>query len=120
MHRNSDKAVARALDEMGIKTGSPSDAISAEFARGMFDTTGTVDPFSDDSPIKQAPITDFPKQFFLVLRVVQLMRGLASRMDVEFGLADQWRPFAEAALARDGGERGASPLPERQGKYYGI
>lgn len=37
-----------------------------------------VDPFSPDSPIKSAGIVSFPPDLFFVLRVVQLLRGLAS------------------------------------------
>ena len=37
-----------------------------------------VDPFDPDSPIKKGGITTFPGDLFFVLRVVQLLRGLAS------------------------------------------
>jgi hypothetical protein len=119
--RHDDKGIVKAVADMGIRTGSPDDATTVEFARGMFDTTGHVDPFSDDSPIKRAPITEFPKQFFLVLRVVQLFRGLASRMDIKMDLAEQWRPFAEAAIARHADEdSSAARLPAPNAKYYGL
>ena len=110
----------KAVADMGIRTGAPDNATTCEFARGMFDTSGTVDPFADDSPIKRAPIIEFPKQFFLVLRVVQLFRGLASRMDIQMELADQWRPFAEAAMLRHAEEDRAAELPAAKAKYYGI
>jgi hypothetical protein len=47
-------------------------------ARGMFDTRGRVDPFDKASPIKQCAITRFPPDLFFVLRVVQLLRGMAN------------------------------------------
>jgi hypothetical protein len=37
-----------------------------------------VDPFDPKSPIKQCAIVSFPPDLFFVLRVVQLLRGMAS------------------------------------------
>lgn len=37
-----------------------------------------VDPFDKDSPLKQASIEKFPPDMFFVLRVVQLLRGMAN------------------------------------------
>jgi hypothetical protein len=37
-----------------------------------------VDPFDKQSPIKQAAIEKFPPDMFFVLRVVQLLRGMAN------------------------------------------
>ena len=42
------------------------------------DARAQVDPFDPDSPIKQSAITTFPADMFFVLRVVQLLRGLAT------------------------------------------
>lgn len=100
--RGDDAAVSVALANMGIATERDDVALRAEMGRGMFDTSGKVDPFDENSPIKQCAITDFPKQFFLVLRVVQLFRGLATRMGVDFSSAEQWRPYAAAALRAAG------------------
>ena len=52
---------------------------------------GRVDPFAEDSPIKQLEISHFPPDMFFVLRTVQLLRGLAKGMGVdEFSSASQW------------------------------
>jgi len=52
---------------------------------------GRVDPFAEDSPIKQLEISHFPPDMFFVLRTVQLLRGLAKGMGVdEFSAASQW------------------------------
>jgi hypothetical protein len=68
---------------------------------GMFDTTGKADPFDEDSPIKQASIEKFPSDLFFVLRVIQLLRGLADGMGVDnFSTAKQWGPLAQQALKR--------------------
>lgn len=37
-----------------------------------------MDPFDQNSPIKQAAIEKFPPDMFFVLRVVQLLRGMAN------------------------------------------
>lgn len=68
-------------------------------AISMFDTRGSADPFSKDSALKQSAITSFPSDFFLVLRVVQLIRGLKQGMGVKnFSSAEQWKPYAEQAV----------------------
>jgi hypothetical protein len=114
MCRNDEQAISDALDDIGVVTEPHIVPVRAEMGRGMFDTSGKVDPFDEDSPIKQCAITSFPKQIFLVLRVVQLFRGMANRMDVEFSSARQWRTFAEEAL------RGQAAVETRTGKYYGL
>ena len=82
----------------------------------MFDTRGRVDPFDKDSPIKKAAITSFPSDLFFVLRVVQLLRGMAAGMDVEFSSAQQWLPWAQETIALE-----TKPvLAGREGKFYGI
>jgi predicted unusual protein kinase regulating ubiquinone biosynthesis (AarF/ABC1/UbiB family) len=54
---------------------------------------------AEDSPLKANPITAFPRDLFFVMRVVQLMRGLAHGMGVPAPcVADAWAPFAAAAL----------------------
>ena len=59
-----------------------------------------VDPFSDDSPIKALGIEHFPPDVFFVLRVMQLLRGLAGGLGVEFSAAEQWAPYAKKALRK--------------------
>lgn len=61
-----------------------------------------VDPFSDDSPIKALGIAHFPPDVFFVLRVMQLLRGLAGGLGVEFSAAEQWTPYAKKALRKAG------------------
>jgi hypothetical protein len=66
---------------------------------GLFDTTGSVDPFAADSPIRDMSVERFPSELFFVLRVVHMMRGLARGMGVEdFSSAQQWAPLAEQVL----------------------
>jgi aarF domain-containing kinase len=75
-----------------------------------FDTSGKVDPFDPDSPIKKMGIQTFPADMFFVLRVVQLLRGLANGMGVtDFSSAKQWRPFADEALQQLDGQLAGMP-----------
>lgn len=63
-------------------------------------THSRVDPFAADSPIKTVSIERFPPDVFFVLRVVQMLRGLAGGMGVrDFSAVEQWAPYARAALA---------------------
>ena len=62
-----------------------------------------VDPFDPDSPLKKMGVKEFPGDMFFVLRVVQLLRGLATHMGVtDFSSASQWRNFADDALIKGG------------------
>jgi hypothetical protein len=45
-----------------------------------------VDPFDKNSPIKQAAIEKFPPDMFFVLRVVQLLRGMANGEELSYQL----------------------------------
>ena len=74
----------------------------------MFDTRGKIDPFAKDSEMRLDPIRAFPSSIFFVLRVTQLLRGLAANLDLnpdDFSTAAHWKKRAEAALR----EAGASP-----------
>ena len=76
--RDKDKDhICRCLLELGIVAEADAET-RTRMAFGMFDTRGKVDPFDPDSPIKKGGITAFPGDLFFVLRVVQLIRGMAS------------------------------------------
>lgn len=40
----------------------------------------------------------FPEELFSVLRTVQLLRGLAAGLGINYSCAEQWRSVAEEAL----------------------
>lgn len=105
---------------MGIKIETDDPALAAQHGKNMFDTAGQIDVFSEESVLKKAQISEFPKDFFLILRVVQLFRGLASHMDIEFSTAKQWAPFAQQALKEKAAKASLAAIPERKGKFYGI
>ncbi|DBA82197.1 TPA: hypothetical protein ACH3X1_007180 [Trebouxia sp. C0004] len=91
--------ISQTMDKLGVKTSTADPAVRAKMGYAMFDTRLKVDPFAADSPLKQTSVDDFPPDLFFVLRVVQLIRGLAVSMGVEdFSSASQWKPFAQEAL----------------------
>eukprot|EP00892_Ulva_mutabilis_P003003 jgi/Ulvmu1/12703/UM095_0007.1 len=118
--KGDDLRISQALDAMGIVVESTETALVAQHGKNMFDTAGKMDVFSEDSVLKEAQITKFPKDYFLILRVVQLFRGLASHMDVEFSTAKQWEPFAKRALNEQAAKHSTPDPPTRQGKFYGM
>ncbi|BDA44687.1 probable AarF domain-containing protein kinase 1 [Coccomyxa sp. Obi] len=97
--------VANRLADLGLRfERTDNQALMTKMAFGMFDTRTShrVDPFSPDSPIKSLGIEHFPPDVFFVLRVMQLLRGLAGGLGVEFSAARQWAPIARRALRRAG------------------
>ena len=99
LEKKDDEEICRALDSLNIETSKGDPSIKARIAWGMFDTEGKVDPFDPNSPIKQVSVENFPSDLFFVLRVSQLLRGLANGMKIsDFSAAKQWSPFAKLAI----------------------
>jgi len=99
MHKGNAAKISEVLGELGVVTENADASLRTEMAYGMFDTRGKVDPFDPNTPIKRSAISRFPPDLFFVLRVVQLLRGLAQGMGIsDFSSADQWAPFAREAL----------------------
>ena len=99
LERKDDQAISEALDGLGIETSKDDVPLKSRLAWGMFDTEGTVNPFDPNSPIKKVSVENFPPDLFFVLRVSQLLRGLANGMNIsDFSAAKQWSTFARSAL----------------------
>lgn len=99
LERKDDDEICRSLDRLNIETSKDDKKLKAKIAWGMFDTEGIVNPFDPDSPIKQVSVESFPPDLFFVLRVSQLLRGLANGMQIhDFSAAKQWSGFAKAAI----------------------
>lgn len=85
---------------------------SAEkLAYTMFDTAEvdgvSSNPFSDESALRTATVTDLPKELFFLLRTMQIMRGIcAATGNSDYSLAKTWAPLARAAVKS--GSRDAS------------
>ena len=105
LEKKDDNEISAALDALQVVTSKNDIALKSKLAWGMFDTEGKVNPFDPDSPIKQVSVETFPPDLFFVLRVSQLLRGLANGMGIEdFSAARQWSPFAKVALKELEGE----------------
>jgi ABC1 atypical kinase-like domain len=84
---------------------------SAEkLAYTMFDTAEyegvSSNPFSDESALRSATVTELPKELFFLLRTMQIMRGIcAATGNSDFSLAKSWAPLARSALQ-------SSPRPQ--------
>lgn len=57
-------------------------------------------------------VTYFPREWVLTCRAMQLIRGLAERLDVEWSLPEKWRENALRALGRGAGDKDE---PAKQG-----
>lgn len=77
---------------------------SAEkLAYTMFDTAEyegvSSNPFSDESALRSATVTELPKELFFLLRTMQIMRGIcAATGNADFSLAKSWAPVARTAV----------------------
>ncbi|GIL52831.1 hypothetical protein Vafri_8592 [Volvox africanus] len=80
LNRGRASEISAALGDLGVVTERKDPEIRTEMAYGMFDTRGKVNPFDPNSPLKQSAISTFPADMFFVMRVVQLLRGLADGM----------------------------------------
>eukprot|EP00879_Flechtneria_rotunda_P019841 GHRR01020855.1.p1 GENE.GHRR01020855.1~~GHRR01020855.1.p1 ORF type:complete len:296 (+),score=106.59 GHRR01020855.1:572-1459(+) len=100
--KKGDKAaISAALHHLHVVTSKDDISLRSDMAYGMFDTRGRVNPFDPNCPIKQASVENFPPDMFFVLRVVQLLRGMANGMGIDdFSTAEQWAPLARKALAK--------------------
>jgi hypothetical protein len=115
LDKQDKPAINQAMWALGVVTPRDDEELRSKMAYGMFDTRGRVDPFDPDSPIKALPVDKFPSDMFFVLRVVQLLRGLANAMDpdLDFSSASQWAPYARDALRGVGGDASGLRAPLR-------
>eukprot|EP00959_Pyramimonas_sp_CCMP1952_P177111 3702107-Pyramimonas_sp.AAC.1 len=101
LNQNDKRKVVQAMESLGIVTEKQHLASQCQHATNMFDTLGEIDAFGPSSVLKMNPVKEFPRDFFFVLRVVQLLRGLAHGMGIDdFSCAQQWKPYARDALKR--------------------
>lgn len=83
--------MGRTVDIAGVYSNLTQPAGAAVVAEHSTVPHCRADPFDPDSPIKALPVEKFPSDMFFVLRVVQLLRGLANAMDpdLDFSSASQ-------------------------------
>ena len=83
---------------------SVGDECAAAVAILLFGNTGTVLPggfageeMSPDSPIVQ--VQEFPQELVLLGRATVLIKGIANRLGLPWGLSDRWAAVAAEAIA---------------------
>eukprot|EP00798_Chlamydomonas_sp_ICE-L_P027624 gene27624-7261_t len=103
LNKGDRAAIAKGLADLGVETGPTDLKTLADMSYSMFDTVGKLDPFGNensDSKVTVA-ITNFPPDMFFIMRVVQLLRGMSSGMDIyNFSCVDQWAPFARDTMKK--------------------
>lgn len=79
------------------------DEAAAAVAILLFGNTDTILPggyageeISLDSPIVQ--VQEFPSELVLLGRATVMMKGIANRLRMSWGLSDRWRPLAQEAI----------------------
>eukprot|EP00252_Welwitschia_mirabilis_P008566 TRINITY_DN20506_c0_g1_i2.p1 TRINITY_DN20506_c0_g1~~TRINITY_DN20506_c0_g1_i2.p1 ORF type:complete len:322 (-),score=64.78 TRINITY_DN20506_c0_g1_i2:248-1213(-) len=100
--------IERSFNELGIKTlttASDNPNGFVNLAESLFDTklpegVKKATPFGEDSSLMSVPVKEFPEDLFFVLRTMQLLRGIAVGMGMDYSCAQEWRPLAEAALSQ--------------------
>lgn len=74
-----------------------------KLAYTMFDTAEyagvSSNPFSDESALRSATVTELPQELFFLLRTLQIMRGICHATDNNnFSIVRAWAPAARQAL----------------------
>ncbi|CAM9803706.1 unnamed protein product [Discosporangium mesarthrocarpum] len=119
LHRGSLDAIVDSFNALGVQVEHPEDKESvALLAVSMFDTKDTpgleMNPLSPDCALKGNAVTSFPSDLFFVLRTVQMLRGLASGMGINFSVAGEWAPHTSRVLEEEAEEKtrstGGSPI----------
>eukprot|EP01041_Mallomonas_annulata_P000519 gene519-995_t len=98
------KIIAQRVRDQGVifEEGAGDDC-AASVAILLFGNTDTKLPggyvgeeISFDSPIAQ--VVEFPQEFVLLGRATVMIKGIANRLGVSWGLSDRWAPVAQEAL----------------------
>ena len=114
------------LEEMGVHL----DNVPVEFrmvgAYLMFDTRMDIpeahfSPLDPDAPeeFRQVSMGSFPQEYFMLLRVTALLRGLLAAFGEDISSALIWEKYAQAALKKAGVPAPRPPLPARVGAFGG-
>jgi aarF domain-containing kinase len=116
------RSLAASVRSFGVffREGSP-DECAAAVAILLFGNTGTKLPggyageeISADSPI--VDVIEFPQEFVLLGRATVMIKGIANRLGLAWGLSDRWAPVAREAMDGDDKSRlpawsAAEPMP---------
>lgn len=96
--------IVAAFKDLGVRVMNEDDEKSIQnIAVTMLDTRVVpgyvMDPFNPKNSIKDNPVKKLPADLYFVVRTVQLLRGIAHAFEVDYSVADAWRPHARKILA---------------------
>jgi aarF domain-containing kinase len=97
---NSKQGIVEAFKGLGIGVTRPDDHESIrELAYSLFDTSRLlgkykVSPFEPDSIIKRIGVQSMPPDVYLIVRTIQLLRGLCTAFDIDFSVAQHFAKYA--------------------------
>jgi predicted unusual protein kinase regulating ubiquinone biosynthesis (AarF/ABC1/UbiB family) len=102
--KNQDEIID-AFFKLGVIVSNPNDKRTVEcLAISMFDTKNIpgyiIDPFDENNALKSNSVTKLPPDIYFVLRTVQMFRGICFGLNLDYSLAEAWKPYAERAIKR--------------------
>lgn len=90
---------------LGIKLDSTTAQLKTLIAYILFDTRmdlpeARMNPFDGNLPaeIRKLRLSSIPQEAFMLIRVVALLRGILSSLDIDIHARNLWAPFAAAFL----------------------
>ncbi|XP_024524906.1 uncharacterized protein LOC9654680 [Selaginella moellendorffii] len=106
MSSHDPKRIELAFGDLGIEISKLSmigEGSIKDLATIMFDTKlpgglTVVNPFADDSLLKQISVPKFPRDLFFLLRTIHILRGISMGMGISYSVADEWKKLADEAL----------------------
>eukprot|EP00747_Dinoflagellata_sp_TGD_P032045 gnl/TRDRNA2_/TRDRNA2_135695_c0_seq1.p1 gnl/TRDRNA2_/TRDRNA2_135695_c0~~gnl/TRDRNA2_/TRDRNA2_135695_c0_seq1.p1 ORF type:complete len:690 (+),score=178.84 gnl/TRDRNA2_/TRDRNA2_135695_c0_seq1:46-2115(+) len=120
--KEATRALAQSAFEFGLEfgnlpEGTDMDELAASVALVLFGDRDIELPggysageLDDNSPIKL--LTSFPQELVLLGRATILLKGISSKLDVPFSLAEAWAPACEKLIAE--GDQPKMPLWGKQ------
>lgn len=106
--RGNREMIADCLDAAGVIVEGVARDYKATVATIIFDTRmdlpeAHLSPFDDHAEeMRMVNVSKVPEEYFMVIRVVTLLRGMNSAFACDLSAAQIWEPFARRALERYG------------------
>jgi aarF domain-containing kinase len=105
IHHGNASEIAKSFFDLGMRVSDPTNtAFVSDMAMTMLDTRKVsgfvIDPFSEDSSVKNNTVASMPSDLYFLVRTVQLMRGISYAFGLDYSLADSWAPYAKKAMLK--------------------
>ena len=120
-HRNPETALP-ILGEVGVQLDNVPEEFRMAGAYLMFDTRMDIpeahfSPLDPDAPeeFRNVSMGKFPQEYFMLLRVTALLRGLLAAFGEDLSASQIWEKYAQAALKAAGMPAPHKPLPPGAG-----